>query len=107
MRLKLELESLANALPVPLTVGDKSSLVVLPKQEEKISGCIVSKSGWEGDIYRRLSHKAGLNKGSTSRANMGTSVIYFCRLVLMAYSELPLTMNIMLTTKKLTTGMIV
>ena len=28
-----------------------------------------------------------LNKGSTSRANMGTSVIYFCRLLLMAYFE--------------------
>ena len=28
-----------------------------------------------------------LNKGSTSWANMGTSLIYFCRLVLMAYFE--------------------
>ena len=62
----------------------------MSKQGQKILGCIVSKSAWEGDIYWRLSHKAGLNKGSTSRANMGTSVIYFCRLVLMAYSETPL-----------------
>ena len=42
------------------------------------------------------------NKSRTSRANMGTSVIYFCRLVLMAYFEPPfITDGTMLTTKKM------
>ena len=79
---------------------------IVSKQQQKILRCIVLKSAWEGDIYWCLSHKAGLNKGSTSRANMGTSVIYFCRLVLMAYSEPRFTTRMMLTTKK-SEGMIV
>ena len=71
----------------------------MSKQQQKILRCIVLKSAWEGDIYWRLSHKAGLNKGSTSRANMGTSVIYLCRLVLMAYFELPFVIAMMLAMK--------
>ena len=39
------------------------------------------------------------NKSSRSRANMGTSVIYLCRLVLMAYFELPFVIAMMLAMK--------
>ena len=73
--------------------------------QDALSQKVLSRVMYIGDAFL-IKQLVCLNKGSTSRANMGTSVIYFCRLVLMAYSEPRFTTRMMLTTKK-SEGMIV
>ena len=56
----------------------------------ELTGCHVPKGGYEGDLFvppaPALRERPSLNNSSRSRANMGTAVIYFCRLLEMALS---------------------